>query len=139
MKREASVVWEGGLPDGKGVITTESSALADAQFFGARSGDEEGTRAELIAAAFAVCFAKELTRQLGQTGFTPERINAAVTVILEKQSAGWTITSVQLEVLARVRGAKQGDFIQAALNAKNHCPISPLFKAAISMNARLIA
>jgi len=139
MKRQASVVWEGGLPDGRGVITTDSSTLVDDQDFGARSGADKGTHADLIAAALAVCFAMDLTRQLGLTGFTPQRINAAVAVILEKQPAGWTMTSVQLDVLARVRGAKQGDFIHAALNAKNHCPISPLLKATISMNARLIA
>ncbi len=139
MKRQASVVWEGGLLDGRGVITSESSALVNAQYFGALSGGAEGTHAELIAAALAVCFAMDLTRQLGQTGFPPERLNAGVTVILEKQPTGWGITSVELNVLARARGAKQGDFIQAALNAKNHCPILPLLKASISMNARLIA
>ena len=139
MKREASVVWEGGLSDGRGVITTPRSALVDAQFFGARSGDAESIHAELIAAALAVCFAMDLTRQLGQAGFTPECVNAAVAFILEKRPTGWTTTMGQLDVLARVRGARQNDFIQAALDAKNHCPILPLLKAPVSMNARFIA
>ena len=139
MKRQASVVWEGSLQDGRGVITTESSIFVDDQNFDTRSRAGKGTHAELIAAAIAVCFTMDLTRQLGQTGLTPERINAAVAVTMQKQPAGSTITTVQLDVLARVRGAQQGDFIQAALNAKNRCPISPLLKATISMNARLIA
>ena len=139
MKRQASVVWEGGLSDGRGVITTESSTLGEGQDFGARSGDGEGTHAGLIAAAFAVCFAMDLTRRLSKTGLTPERIHAVVAILLEKQSPGWTIINGQLDVLAWVPGGRQGDFIQAARNAKDHCPISPLLKATLSMDARLIA
>jgi hypothetical protein len=40
---------------------------------------------------------------------------ATVAVTLEKQPAGWTITSVQLDVLARVPGARQRDFIRAPM------------------------
>ena len=68
----------------------------------------------------------DLTRQLGQAGFTPERINAVVGIILEKRPTGWTTTMGQLDVLARVAGATQGDFIQAAQNAKKNCPISTI-------------
>src|SRR5437879_3498257 len=105
MKRKAAIVWEGSLLDGKGVITDESRIFVDTQNYRARSGVREGNHAELIAAAIAVCFAMDLTRQLGQTGLAPERIDAAVAVILEEQPAGWTITSVQLDVSAQVRGA----------------------------------
>jgi len=66
------------------------------------------------------------------------QLNAVVGIILEKRPTGWTTTMGQLDVLARVAGATQGDFIQAAQNAKKNCPISTLLKATLCMNARLI-
>jgi len=66
-----------------------------------------------------------------KAAFTSDCINTTVAVALEKQPARWTITSVELDVLARVLGATQGDFIQVALNAKKHSPNSPLLKATI--------
>ena len=32
MKRKASAVWQGGLKDGKGSISTDSGVLANAQY-----------------------------------------------------------------------------------------------------------
>src|SRR5690606_19819150 len=55
MKRSASAVWNGGLKDGKGSISTQSGVLADAQYsFGTRFEEGQGTNPEeLIAAAHA--------------------------------------------------------------------------------------
>jgi len=33
MKRKASAIWNGGLKDGNGAISTESGALAAKQYF----------------------------------------------------------------------------------------------------------
>lgn len=32
MKRKASAEWKGGLKDGKGTLTTDSSVLSDTQY-----------------------------------------------------------------------------------------------------------
>ena len=58
MKRKASAVWNGGLKDGKGTISTDSGVLANSQYsFSTRFEDGIGTNPEeLIAAAHAGCF-----------------------------------------------------------------------------------
>ena len=55
MKRKASAVWQGGLKDGKGAISTDSGVLENTQYsFSTRFEDGKGTNPEeLIAAAHA--------------------------------------------------------------------------------------
>ena len=80
-----------------------------------------------------------LANQLGDLGFATNRICTTAIVTSEKLTAGWTVTSIELDVAAQVPEAKQSDFIQAALRAKINCMVSRLLNATISMSARLIA
>lgn len=139
MKRKASAEWKGGLKDGKGTISSDSGVLADTQYsFSTRFEDGKGTNPEeLIAAAHAGCFSMALSGQLGQGGLTAESIRTTASVNLEKTDAGFAITSVHLEVKARVPGADQEAFATAANNAKAGCPVSKVLKAEITMNASL--
>ena len=141
MKRKASAVWQGGLKDGKGTISTDSGVLSSTQYsFSTRFEEGKGTNPEeLIAAAHAGCFSMALSGQLGNAGLTAESINTTATVTLEKTDAGFTITKVHLDVTARIPGAEQAAFETAANNAKAGCPISRLLKAEITMDARLEA
>ncbi|MFL6211084.1 MAG: OsmC family protein [Pyrinomonadaceae bacterium] len=141
MKRKASAVWQGGLKDGKGTISTDSGVLSSTQYsFSTRFEDGIGTNPEeLIAAAHAGCFSMALSGQLGNAGMTAESINTTATVTLEKTDAGFTITKVHLDVTARIPGAEQAAFETAANNAKAGCPISRLLKAEITMDAKLEA
>ena len=139
MKRKASAVWEGGLKDGKGSISTDSGVLENTQYsFSTRFEEGKGTNPEeLIAAAHAGCFSMALSGQLGNAGLTAERINTSAAVTLEKTDAGFTVTAVHLEVTAKIPGASEEAFQTAAGNAKAGCPISRLLKAEITMNATL--
>src|SRR4026209_1024419 len=139
MKRNASAVWQGGLKDGKGTISTDSGVLANAQYsFSTRFEDGIGTNPEeLIAAAHAGCFSMALSGQLGEAGFTAESIRTTASVKLEKTDAGFAITAVHLEVKAKVPNADQQAFETAANNAKAGCPVSKVLKAEITMNATL--
>jgi osmotically inducible protein OsmC len=139
MKRKASAEWKGGLKDGKGVISTDSGVLANTQYsFGTRFEEGKGTNPEeLIAAAHAGCFSMALSGQLGNAGLTAERINTSATVTLEKTDAGFTVTSVHLDVRARIPGADKQAFETAANNAKTGCPISRLLNTKITMDAKL--
>lgn len=139
MKRNASAEWQGGLKDGKGTISTDSGVLANTQYsFSTRFEEGKGTNPEeLIAAAHAGCFSMALSGQLGQAGLTADSINTTASVTLEKTDAGFAITSVHLEVKAKVPGADQQAFATAANNAKAGCPVSKLLKAEITMNASL--
>jgi organic hydroperoxide reductase OsmC/OhrA len=52
-------------------------------------------------------------------------------------AAGFGITSVHLDVTAKVPGATQQAFEAAASAAKSGCPVSKVLKAEITMDARL--
>jgi osmotically inducible protein OsmC len=139
MKRSASAVWNGGLKEGRGTISTQSGVLTDAQYsFGTRFEEGKGTNPEeLIAAAHAGCFSMALSAQLDNTGKTAERIQTEATVTLEKTEAGFTVTAVHLKVRAKVPNSDPSEFKTAAESAKANCPISRLLKAEITMEAKL--
>ncbi|HWR51839.1 MAG TPA: OsmC family protein [Bryobacteraceae bacterium] len=139
IKRKASAVWRGGLKDGKGTVSTGSGVLSGTQYsFGTRFENGTGTNPEeLIAAAHAGCFAMAFSAQLGEAGLTPESIEAAATVTLDKVDGGFAVTKSHLEVTARIPGADQAAFEKAANAAKAGCPISKLLKAEITMDAKL--
>jgi lipoyl-dependent peroxiredoxin len=139
MIRNASAEWKGGLKDGKGTIATDSGVLKDTQYsFSTRFEDGIGTNPEeLIAAAHAGCFSMALSGQLGKAELTAESIRTRASVKLEKVGEGFAVTSVHLEVRARVPGADSDAFTTAANNAKTGCPISKVLNAEITMDAQL--
>ena len=139
MKRKASAVWNGGLRDGRGTISTDSGVLRDTQYsFGTRFESGAGTNPEeLIAAAHAGCFSMALSAQLGEAGLQPERIATTATVTLEKAPDGFAITAVHLDLKAKIPGADRRAFEQAANAAKAGCPVSKVLKAQITLNAEL--
>jgi lipoyl-dependent peroxiredoxin len=139
MQRKASAVWQGNLKGGKGTISTSSGVLSNAQYsFSTRFEQGVGTNPEeLIAAAHAGCFSMALSAQLGEAGLTPDRIDTTATVTMEKNAAGFEVTSSHLDVKAKIPGASQDAFDKAANNAKAGCPISRLLNAKITMTASL--
>jgi len=141
MKRKASAVWQGGLKDGKGTISTDSKVLSNTQYsFSTRFENGVGTNPEeLVAAAHAGCFSMALSGQLGGANLVAKSISTTATVTMEKTDAGFTVTEVHLEVRAQIPGASQQAFETAANNAKAGCPISRLLKAKITMDAKLEA
>jgi osmotically inducible protein OsmC len=139
VNRSASVVWEGNLREGSGAMSTESGVLFNTQYsFRTRFDEGIGTNPdELIAASLGGCFSMALSNELALAGLHSERIETTATATLEELAAGWTLTRIQLDVRAKVPGAAQSHFIDAALAAKTKCPMARLLNANISMNARL--
>lgn len=139
MQRKASAVWKGGLKDGKGMVSATSGVLSNTPYsFTTRFENAPGTNPEeLIAAAHAACFSMALSAQLGAANLTPESINTSATLTMDKLDAGWTITTIQLDVSARVPNADEAAFKKAADNAKAGCPVSKVLNAKITMNAKL--
>jgi osmotically inducible protein OsmC len=139
MKRKASAVWQGGLKDGKGTVSTASGVLQSTQYsFSTRFEEGKGTNPEeLIAAAHAGCFSMALSAQLGEVGLTPQRIETEATLTMEKTDEGFTVTEIHLECTATIPNADEAKFKQATENAKKGCPISRLLNTKITMNARL--
>lgn len=140
MKKYASAVWQGGLKDGKGYISTESGALKDNAYgFNTRFEDTPGTNPEeLIGAAHAGCFSMAFSMLLGQNGLTPERIETKADVTLDKVGDGFEITTIDLTMKAKIPGATQEQFTTIANQAKEGCPVSKVLKGAkINLNATL--
>ncbi|MDQ6807900.1 MAG: OsmC family protein [Verrucomicrobiota bacterium] len=139
MKRTASAEWKGGLKDGRGTISTESKVLENAQYsFGTRFENGKGTNPEeLIGAAHAGCFSMALSGQLAAAGLTADSIRTTAAVTLEKLESGFAITTIHLDVVAKIPGADQPAFEKAANAAKEGCPVSKVLAAArITMDAR---
>jgi osmotically inducible protein OsmC len=139
MQRKATAIWQGGLKDGAGRISTASGTLRDTQYsFGTRFENGTGTNPEeLLAAAHAGCFAMALSAELGKAGMTATTLEARATVTLEKVDAGFAITKSHIDLMASVPGADQTTFETAVKAAETGCPVSKLFKAEISVTAQL--
>src|SRR5258706_9614891 len=75
IKRTGSVVWNGGIKDGKGAISTQSGALKGYPYgFASRFEGLPGTNPEeLLAAAHAGCFTMALSLILGEASLVPDR------------------------------------------------------------------
>ena len=139
MKTHGSAVWQGGIKDGRGAISTRSGALADYPYgFSSRFEGKPGTNPEeLIGAAHAGCFTMALSLILGEAGLTAERMETRADVTLEKVDDGFAITAVHLTLKARIPGADRARFEELAGKAKAGCPVSKLLKAAITTDASL--
>ena len=139
IQRKASAVWQGGLKDGKGTVSTATGILSDTPYnFSMRFEDEPGTNPEeLIAAAHAGCFAMALSGQLDAADLKADRLSVNATVRMEKTDAGMTVTASHLDLVASIPGASEEAFNTAANNAKAGCPISRLLNCEISLDASL--
>ena len=139
MKRSASAVWHGDLKQGQGALATHSGVLKDTPYsFGMRFEQAPGTNPEeLLAAAHAGCFTMALTASLGRAGFVPKRLATQAVVSLEQIEGKWTINHVQLNTEAWVPGIDVTHFQKIAADAKADCPVSRLFRADITLSAKL--
>ena len=90
MQRKGSAVWQGGLKDGKGTISTESGVLRQTQYsFSTRFENGTGTNPEeLLAAAHAGCFTMALAFGLQAGGYTPTELTTEAAVTLEPEGQG---------------------------------------------------
>jgi osmotically inducible protein OsmC len=140
MESKATAVWQGGLKDGKGALTSASGVLADQGYsFATRFEGAGGTNPEeLIAAAHAGCFAMALSMILGEQGLTPDRIDAEAKVTLAQVADGFAITASHLTVRGRVPEATPEAFDAAAAAAKAGCPVSKALDVEITLDAQLV-
>lgn len=141
-KRKGSAIWQGGLKDGKGTVSTQSGVLSETPYsFENRFEDGKGSNPEeLIGAAHASCFSMALSMILGLGGITPEKIATTATVALNKVGDGFAITDIHLDVEITAPGADEAAVIDAANTAKAGCPVSKLFSgnANITLDAKVV-
>jgi lipoyl-dependent peroxiredoxin len=124
-ERKAEAVWQGDLMNGSGTITSNTSgALPQLDVSWPARSEEPGGKTspeELIAAAWAACFAMALSHGLAQGGNAPERLATSATVTFQP---GEGITRIALTVDGRVPGVDEAAFQEAAEGAKANCPVS---------------
>jgi osmotically inducible protein OsmC len=124
-ERKAEVVWQGDLTNGGGTIESVSSGALPALdvSWAARSEAANGKTSpeELIAAAWASCFAMALSAGLARGGNPPEKLETSATVTFQP---GEGITKGALTVRGTVPGMDAAAFGEAAEAAKENCPVS---------------
>jgi len=143
MKRTGSAVWKGGLKDGKGALSTESGVLSDVNYTWAkRFADDKGTNPEeLVAVAHASCYSMQLSGVLGEAKLVPDEIRTSAVVTGDASSGAFTVKSSHLTVEAKIPGATEAQFLEAAQKAKEICPISRLLHGSIdiTLDAKLVS
>ncbi len=139
MKRHASAVWQGNLKDGKGTLTTESGVLKDTAYtFAKRFETEAGTNPEeLLAAAHAGCSTMALAAKLSRENLTPEKLSTRANLTLEQVQGNWTITTIHLELAAKVPGIDRAKFEAVAADAKATCIVSRVLNANLTLEIKL--
>jgi lipoyl-dependent peroxiredoxin len=121
---EATTIWKGGLIDGSGQVTFQSSGIGTFDLnWKARSEGSTSvtTPEELIAAAHSSCFSMAFSLALAQNGTPPESIDTTASVTF---TPGTGITGSHLNVNAVVPGLDREDFDRIADDAKVNCPVS---------------
>jgi osmotically inducible protein OsmC len=141
-ERKAEAVWQGDLMNGSGTIgSTTSGALPQLDVSWPARTEQPGGKTspeELIAAAWASCFAMALSHGLAQAGNAPERLATSATVTFQP---GEGIVKGALTVVGTVPGLDADAFQKAAEDAKENCPVSQALKGIpdVSLDARLDA
>jgi len=141
-ERSSSAVWQGGLKDGNGKVSTGSGVLQDQSYtFVSRFETGNGTNPEeLIAAAHAACYSMALSAELEKAGNKGENVSTTATVVLEFVNGAPTVTTIHLKNESKVPGLDAAKFAEIAEGAKKNCPISRLLAAAkIDLDAKLVS
>ena len=124
-ERSASVVWQGDLMNGSGTIAeVPSGAFGPLDVSWASRAEEPNGKTspeELIASAWASCFAMALSGGLARGGNPPEKIETSATVTFQP---GEGIIKGALTVRGTVPGMDESAFNDAAEAARQNCPVS---------------
>jgi osmotically inducible protein OsmC len=133
---KGSAQWNGGLKEGQGVMKPAHAPEAPFSLGTRFEGKQGSNPEELIGAALSGCFSMALSLGLETAGLKPTSIKTSADVQLEKQGAGFAITTIALTTEAIVPGASDAQFLQIAEETKKGCPVS---KALAGVNITLKA
>lgn len=131
--------WEGDLFSGGGTATLDTGAAGPFEINWKARAEEHGgitSPEELIAAAHASCFSMALSNVLAKAGHPPAALDVEATATFV---AGTGITQMVLNLRGEVPGMDADDFLAAAEEAKEGCPVSQALKGnvPISLEAEL--
>ena len=138
--RTAEASWQGDLFNGSGTIeSVGSGSFGPLPVTWASRTEEPGGRTspeELIAAAHASCFSMALANVLAKAGSPPMQLSTVARVTFV---AGTGITRSELVVEGTVPGLDEAEFVRAAQDAKDNCPVSQALtgNVELAVSARL--
>jgi osmotically inducible protein OsmC len=140
--RDATTHWEGGLQDGTGQVTLDSSNAGQFDVsFPTRAEDPHGQTSpeELIAAAHSSCLAMNLSGVLGGENLRASSIDVSSEVTLSPaKGGGFEISGVAVTLRAKVDGVDEAKFAELAKTAEQTCPVSKaLAGTTITLDAAL--
>jgi len=127
--RRAHTDWSGGLLDGSGDVTFDSSGIGTQPVsWTVRSEQPNGKTSpeELIAAAHSSCFSMALSGALAKAGTPATSLNTRAEVDF---TPGTGITAIRLFLRGDVPGLDAAGFAAAATDAKENCPVSQALKS----------
>jgi len=138
--RKANVVWQGDLINGSGTIAeVPSGAFGPLDVSWASRAEEPNGKTspeELIAAAWASCFAMALSNMLAKADHAPEKLETSATVTFQP---GEGINRGVLTGRGTVPGLDADGFRELAEDAKKNCPVSQALTGIpdVSLDAQL--
>ncbi len=127
--RNATTQWTGGLQDGSGHVTLDSSKVGEYDVsFPKRAGDDaQGATSpeELIAAAHSSCLAMNMSGVLDGEGLKADSIDVTAEVSLGADPAGgFQLTGIALTMKVALQGVDEAKFQELAATAEQTCPVS---------------
>ena len=141
-EKQATVVWRGNLPEGRGEVSTPDAVLRQVPLsYARRFGTAPGASPEeLVAAAHAGCYSMALASNLADHGYPPDQLTTHVTVTVKMEGGDWRITHSHLQVEAQVPGISTHTFQDMTRYAKDTCPVSRALvgNVDISLDAALV-
>jgi osmotically inducible protein OsmC len=143
--RSSDAHWEGDLFAGNGNVssgTTNAFGPLQLTWKARAEADDTGLTSpeELLAGAWAGCFAMASSNELAKAGFPVASNDVRVSITADKTDAGWTVVSAVLRLRASVPNVDDATFRTAVGNAKDGCPISRALKGnvQVTLDAELV-
>jgi osmotically inducible protein OsmC len=131
--RSASAKWEGGLKSGRGSFSGQTGLSGQYNFSSRFENGAGSNPEELLAAAEAACYSMALSVGLERNGTPPTSVETTARCTIDKVGDGFGITTMQLEVRARVPKVDDATFQRIAKETKDGCPISKALKGNVDI------
>src|SRR5260221_8237113 len=135
--RTASVVWNGDLISGSGLITYLTSGVVSRLpiSWASRTSAHNGKTSpeELLAAAHASCFSMAFSARLAKNGTPATKLDVKAEVTFDNASGGSKGPTSRLTLVGDVPGIDLPTFRTIADDAKENCPISIALKGNVEL------
>ncbi len=131
--RDATTHWTGGIRNGSGKVSLDSSNLGEYTVSAATrfaGPDGQTSPEELIAAAHSSCLAMNFAGTLAAENLEAEYIDVSAEVTVDPDPAGgFSITGIDLTISVKLDGVDEARFQELAAKAESTCPVTKALAA----------